>query len=157
MKKKEKTSLILTIYNVLSKAKYGQMADEDKIRIWKIARVLKPYAIKFEEDSRDAAEKFKPYDEFSEDLQKAQAFERLRNTGGDMEQSAMGAAEYEQFIEAFKKYNRLVNDAVSEFAEKEVELEFECIGEDAFGKLISSNEWTVEQTIELGEVVMSPL
>lgn len=154
MKKKEKTSSVLSIYNVLSKAKYGQTSNEDKIKIWKIARVLKPYATKFDEDSRDAAEKFKPYEDFSEDLQKAQEFERLRNTGGDMSQSPMGVAEYNKFVDEFKNYNKLVNDAIKEFADKEVELEFDCISEDAFGKLISSNEWTVDQTIELGEFIV---
>ena len=154
MKRKEKTSVILSVYNVLSKAKYGKMEDADKIKLWKIARALKPTATQFDDDSKSAAEKFQPSEDFSERLQKAQEFERLRNTNGDMSKSPMGAAEYGEFIKEFQEYNKLVGEAVKEYADKEVELEIEPISEDAFAKLLASNEWTVEQTIEVGAFVL---
>jgi hypothetical protein len=155
MKRKEKTSVILRVYNVISKAKYGKMDDADKIKLWKIARTIKPIATQFDEDSKSAAEKLQPTDDFQERLQKAQEFERMRNTNEDMSNSPMGAAEYNKFIGEFQKYNKLVNDAVKEFADKEVEVDIECISEDAFSKLIASNsDWTVEQTIEVGAFIL---
>jgi hypothetical protein len=70
MTKKIKTSEILAAYNTLNSAKYGSMDDADKIKVWKITRVLKPIATKFDEDSKDAAEKMKPKDkDFDEKLQ----------------------------------------------------------------------------------------
>lgn len=155
-----KTEKVLNAYRVLSTAKYSKMADEDKIKVWKIARTLKPVADKFEDDSKDAAEKFKPSEDFSERLQKAQDYERIlkeenaKGNKADMTKLPMGAAEYGEFVKEFQKYNKLVGEAVKEFADKEVELEFEKLSEDAFGKLMASNEWTMEQAMEIGMLIV---
>ena len=53
------TEKVLTAFNVLKGASYQKMTDDDKIKLWKIARSMKPIATKFEEDSKDAAEKLK--------------------------------------------------------------------------------------------------
>lgn len=156
MKKTIKTSDILNAYNVLKLAKYGSMEDADKIKVWKIARALKPIATKFDDDSKDAAEKLKPEIDggFDEVLGKAQEYERMvRDSKADMTKLPMGAAEYDAFITKFKEYNKLVGKAVEEFANAENEIEFEPLSEDAFGKLIASNDWTVGQVEVLGDIV----
>ena len=153
-KKTIKTEKVLSAFRVLNTAKYTKMTDEDKIKVWKIARALKPVADKFEDDSKDAAEKFKPTEDFAERLQKAQEFERKRNAGEDMTDAPMGAAEYGEFIKEFQKYNKTVADAVKEFADKEVEVEFDVRTEEAFGKLMASNEWEVSQVIEIGQIIL---
>lgn len=154
MKKTIKTSEILAAYNVLNAAKYGSMEDADKIKVWKIARALKPVATKFDEDSKDASEKFKP-EGFDENLRKAQEYERVtKDANADASKLEMGAAEYNAFIKELQKYNKLVGDAVKEYAEKEVEVEFDALSEDAFGKLMASNEWTMEQTLEIGMLIV---
>lgn len=153
-KKTIKTEKVLSAFRVLNTAKYTKMTDEDKIKVWKIARALKPVADKFEDDSKDAAEKFKPTEDFAERLQKAQEFERKRNDGEDMTDAPMGAAEYNEFIKEFQKYNKTVADAVKEFADKEVEVEFDVLTEEAFGKLMASNEWEVSQVIEIGQIIL---
>jgi hypothetical protein len=153
MTRKVRTELLLVVFNVLNTAKYGKLEDQDKIKVWKIARMMKPIATKFDEETKDAAEKMKPGDDFDDRLQKAQEFERLRNTNGDMSKAPMGAAEYQEFITEFKNYQKLVNDAVKEFADKEVEIEFEPVSEEVFGKLMSSNDWTVDQTTTLGDFI----
>ena len=76
---KIETSKVVSAYNVLSTAKYGKLDDADKIKVWKIARALKPVATKFEEDNKDAAEKLKP-EGFDEKLQNAQEYERVVKT-----------------------------------------------------------------------------
>ena len=155
-----KTEKVLNAYRVLSTTKYGKMDDGDKIKVWKIARTLKPVADKFEDDSKDAAEKFKPSEDFSERLQKAQDYERIlkeenaKGNKADMTKLPMGANEYGDFVKEFQKYNKLVGDAIKEFADKEVELEFEKLTEDAFGKLMASNEWTMEQAMEIGMLIV---
>jgi hypothetical protein len=35
-----------------------------------------------------------------------------------------------------------------------VEVEFDALSEDAFGKLMASNEWTMEQTLEIGMLIV---
>ena len=160
MKKTIKTSEILAAYNVLNAAKYGSMEDVDKIKVWKITRALKPIATKFDEDSKDAAEKMKPKYEggFDETLQKAQEYERIIHTPkADASKLPMGAAEYDAFIKEFKAYNDLVTKAVEEFAKKEVTINIEPISEDSFGKLMSSNDWTFGQTTALSEIICEPL
>lgn len=154
MKKTIKTEKALAAFRVLNTSKYTKMTDEDKIKVWKIARALKPVAEKFEDDSKDAAEKFKPTEDFAERLQKAQEFERMRNAGEDMTDASMGAAEYDEFIKEFQKYNKTVADAVKEFADKEVELEFDVLTEEAFGKLMASNEWDMSQVMAISEIVL---
>lgn len=149
-----KTEKVLSAYRVLSTAKYTKMDDADKIKVWKIARALKPVATKFDEDSKDASEKFKP-EGFDENLRKAQEYERVtKDANADASKLEMGAAEYNAFIKELQKYNKLVGDAIKEYADKEVEVSFDKLSEDAFGKLMASNEWTMEQTMEIGMLIV---
>jgi len=152
MNKKVKTSEILKVYNVIGSAKYGKMSDDDKVKVWKIARKLKPVATKFDEDAKDAAEKMKPAEDFDEKLQKAQEYERLRQKG-EPTIDIMTTPEYEKFLSTFKDYQKLVDKAVQEFADKEVKVDFDPINEEAFGKLMASNDWTMEQVATLGDFI----
>lgn len=149
-----KTEDVLKAYQVISTAKYGKLDDADKIKVWKIARAMKPIAEKFREDSEDAQEKMKPTEDFDQQLMKAQEYEReINKTDFDATKLPMGAAEYGKFVEEFKAYQKLVNETIKEFAEKEVTVEFEPLTEDAFGKLMASNDWTLEQVATLGEII----
>lgn len=148
MKTTIKTEKVLKVYQILNTTKYGKLDDADKVKVWKIARKLKPVATKFDEDSKDAAEKLKPYDGFEDDLQKAQEYERLKGVNAKMD-----IDEYQKFIAAFKAYQELVGKAVKEYADVEVEVEFDTISEDAFSKLMASNEWTLDQAVEIGEFI----
>ena len=148
------TEKVLAAFNVLSSAKYGKLDDADKIKVWKITRKLKPVAEKFDEDSKDAAEKMKPTEDFDERLAKAQEYERtIKQTDFDASKLPMGAAEYGKFIEEFKAYKKLVDDTIRDFAKKEVEVEIETLSEDAFGKLMASNDWNMAQVVALDGIV----
>ena len=148
MKTTIKTEKVLKVYQILNTTKYGKLDDADKVKVWKIARKLKPVATKFDEDSKDAAEKLKPYEGFEDDLQKAQEYERLKGVNAKMD-----IDEYQKFIAKFKAYQELVGKAVKEYADVEVEVEFDTISEDAFSKLMASNEWTLDQAVEIGEFI----
>ena len=149
-----KTEDVLKAYQVISTAKYSKLDDADKIKVWKIARSLKPVAEKFREYSEDAQQKMKPNDDFDEQLMKAQEYEReIRKPDCDASKLPMGAAQYQEFVDEFKAYQKLVNDTIKDFAEKEVEVSFDPISEDAFGKLMASNDWTLEQVATLGEII----
>ena len=155
MIKRVKTEKVLGAFNVLNTAKYAKMDDADKIKVWKIARALKPIATKFDEDSKDAAEKLKP-EGFDDDLRKAQEYERVtKDKDADASKLEMGAAEYGEFIKKLKEMNKLVADALKEFANKEVDIDFEPISEDAFTKLMASNDWTMEQAVMIGELIVA--
>ena len=156
MEQKIKTQDALTTYRIISTAKYTKMDDADKIKIWKIARALKPFATQFDDESSDAAERFKEgFKDFDERFQKAQQYEiEVRKPNCDASKLPIGAAEYQEFISGdFSAYNKLVNDAIKEFADKEITVEFDKISEDAFGKLMASNEWTMAQVVALDGIV----
>jgi len=144
MKRTVRTDMILAAWNALSASKYGKLDDADKIKVWKISRVLQPVAKKFDEDTKDAGEKLKPTEDFTDRWQKAQEYERVTR----------GPSEYNEFIKEMNRYNKLVSDAVKEFAEKEVEIEFEPLTEDSFVKLMNSNDWTFDQVRILGEILV---
>jgi hypothetical protein len=153
--KKMKTEDVLKAYQVISTAKYGKLDDADKIKVWKIARAMKPIAEKFREDSEDAQEKMKPTEDFDQQLMKAQEYEReIHKTDFDATKLPMGAAEYGKFVEEFKAYQKLVNETIKEFAEKEVTVEFEPLTEEAFGCLMSSNNWKMEQAMTVSELII---
>ena len=53
----------------------------------------------------------------------------------------------------FSDYNSRVENCVKEEAEKEVELTFDKLNEEAFGKLVASNDWTCGQIMALSDAV----
>ena len=151
MKKQIKTDALLKVFNVLNGAKYGKMDDADKIRVFKIVRKLKPIAEAFEDESKDAAEKLK-FEGFDTLLEKAKEYEvKVKKEG---EELPMTTEEYNKFISDFKNYNKLVGEAIKEFAERENELDFDGITEDAFNKLMNSNDWTFGQAAALEVIII---
>jgi len=152
MKKNVKTSEILRVYNVIGSAKYGKLSDDEKVKVWKIARKLKPIATKFDDASKDAAEKMKPSEDFDDMVAKAQEYERLRQKK-EPTIDIMTKYEYDKFCDSFNGYRKLVDKAVKEFADKEVKVDFEPVSEETFGKLMASNDWTMEQAAILGDFI----
>ena len=140
---KLKTKEIVSAYQVLGNASYEKMADEDKIKVWKIARLLKPIALKYEEDRADAQKSLVPDDGFMQEVQKAREYEKCLKEGKT--ELPMTASEYGVIAEKFQKYMDLMTSALKEFADKEVDLQFEPLSEEAFSKLMASNNWTLKQ------------
>jgi len=157
MKKiKFKTEELHNAYMILSAAKFTKLGDADKIKVWKIARALKPISTKFEDDNKSAAETLKPKDcDFDATFAKVQEFENIMRSGGDMSKAPMGAAEHDAFIKnVWQPYNKLVADAIKPIAETEVEVEIEPLSEEAFGLLMASNDnWVMGTAIALADIM----
>jgi hypothetical protein len=150
MKKTLKTVEVLNAYEILSKAKYQKLNEEDKIKIWKVQRNLKPVAKKFEEDKADATENLIPSD-FIGRLSKAQEYEALKAQGKD--ELPLTSIEYINILKEIKDYNVLIAKALKDIGEKEVEINFEPISEKAFGELMSSNDWSLKE-VELIDFIV---
>jgi len=149
---KIKTEKVLAVYNILKDASYQKMTDDDKIKLWKVARLLKPTATKFEDDCNDASKKLKS-EGFDERLEKAKDYE-LKKRQGDTD-LPLTEVEYMTFINGeWAKFNRLIADAIKEFADEEVELEFEPLTEEAFACLMSSNNWKMDQAMTVSELII---
>ena len=148
-----KTEKALEVFNILKGASYQKLTDEDKVKVWKAYRALHPVATKFEDDSKDAAEKLKP-EGLEATLEKAKDYEQKKQKGDS--DLPMTEQEYLAFIKGdWAKFNQLLAKAVKEFADAEVELEFETINEESFAKLMSSNDWKMEQVRIVGEFLLS--
>ena len=150
MKKTLKTVEVLNAYEILSKAKYQKLNEEDKIKIWKVQRNLKPVAKKFEEDKADATENLIPSD-FIGRLSKAQEYEALKAQGKD--ELPLTSIEYINILKEIKDYNALIAKALKDTGEKEVDVNFEPISEKAFGELMSSNDWSLKE-VELIDFIV---
>lgn len=148
--KKIKVSEIILVSRVLAPAKYTELANSDKAKLLRIILTMKDAADKFEADTKVVVDKLKEsdYKDYDEHLAKAQEYQNLLQTNGDMSKSPIGAAEYEQFIkEEFQPLNKLVDETMKPSAEKEVEIE--TLSESAFDALMSSNDWTIGQVLSL--------
>ena len=56
--------------------------------------------------------------------------------------------------EVFQPFNNLVQKAVDDETKKEVEIDFEPLSEEAFGKLMASNDWKIQQVMVLGNLIV---
>jgi hypothetical protein len=147
-----KTEKILVAYKILSAAKYAKMEDADKLKVFKIVRTMKPIATQFDDDHEQLAKMMKP-DDFDEKVMKWNET-RERLSMGLKDNLPMDADEYISFTYAIiNPYNESVSDKTKEFAEKEIEMEFEPISESAFNKLMNSNDWNFAQTVELADII----
>lgn len=142
-----KANDVKNLYNILKGAKYSKLDDSDKIKVWKITRVLKPITEQLDEDIKDATTSLVPYENFFVDYQKAQAYEKNK------ENSNMSDEEYKAFIVEFIKYNKLINDTIKDLSEKEIEVSFDSLDEQGFSKLMASNDWTLEQVMQLETII----
>ena len=146
MEKCLKISEVVSAYKVLSSAKYQKLDDADKIKLWKISRVLKPIAVQFEEDRADAVKTLMP-ESISESMGKAQEYERLKAQNAD--NLPMTEDEYKSFVKELSNCSKLVKDAMREILEKEVKLELEPLTEKTLGQLMVSNDWSIKQVESL--------
>ena len=65
----------------------------------------------------------------------------------------MSDEEYKAFIVEFIKYNKLINDTIKDLSEKEIEVSFDSLDEQGFSKLMASNDWTLEQVMQLETII----
>lgn len=144
------TENALQAYNLLNVAKYNKMDDTDKITIFKITRALKPIATTFEDASKDAIEKMK-FEGFEDELAKAREYERKKKDGE--EDLPISDDEYKAFIGKLIEYDKLAKEAIKQLGEKEETIDVEPLSEDSFAKLMSSNDWTMEQAMIVGDIV----
>lgn len=146
--KKIKVSEIITVSQILDSAKYTELEKADKSKLLRITLAMKEVTDKFNEDTKTVAEKLKKSDfkDYDEHLSKAQEFERIHQSNGDMSKAPIGAAEYDKFLkEEHIPFNELVNETMKPYAEKEISLDVELLSESAFDGLMSSNDWTIGQ------------
>ena len=136
----KKVDNIVSLYNVLKEAKLTKLADADKYTVIKILRKLRPTAEKFEEDKKEAQEKLKP-ENWDEIVEKANLLRKENNS------NRLTADEVEYFVK--------VNECLGEELEKEVEIDIPTINEEAFEKLMASNDWEAKTALFVADEIVT--
>ncbi|MBQ3700835.1 MAG: hypothetical protein II886_13175 [Prevotella sp.] len=146
MKKTVKVSVAALAHRILSASKYTCLSDAEKVQLWRITRQLAPVATKYDGDVQDAREKMMPDDGFQGRWDDAVRYQTT--------QKGMTEGEYLDFNIELRDYNKLVRDAVKEYGDKEVTLEFEPLSEESFCHLMASNDWNMDQAVTVGELIV---
>ena len=145
-----KVSKIAEAYNVLSGAKISKCEDGEKVAVWKLCHAIKKKAEEYQEACKDATEKFNDIEDYESKMQKALEYEKKKG-----EDCKMSAEEYKAFVEEYAKIHDLVNSAVKELGDADVELE-KGLSEEAFGRLLASNpDWDMKQIEVVSDVILS--
>lgn len=144
---------IINAYNVLNAAKLNKLADADKFTVIRAMRALKPIHTDYEEAVKDAQERLKPED--FDALQKRAA--DWNATHKDKQLKDLTPEErttLEGINAAYRDYTTKVEECIRDIAEKEKELDYTRLTEEAFGKLLESNpDWTMQQILAVADVL----
>lgn len=149
---KIKTKKIAQANAVLGSAKLGKLESADQLKVFKAIRAIKPVADAYIEAEKLAVEKLKPedYDEVEKLSQRLQADMRSKVTEG---KTSLTPDEIQRITDTFTPYNKRVKDALEAEGEKEVEVSVEKVPVEVFLKLVTSNEWTMEQAMNVEAVL----
>lgn len=144
---------IVEAYNVINSAKLTKMQDAEKFTLIKAMKALKPVKTQYEDFVKDAQEKLK--DEAHEDwVKRAQEWREKHGESKPGDLTAEDVKEVTAINEYFNAYNKKVDECVKEEADKDVRPEYARLSEEAFGKLLASNEdWNVEKAVMLSDLV----
>ena len=148
-----KTIDVVNAFSALNGAKLAKMEDKEKFTLIKAMKALKPIKKEYEDFVKDAREKLKG--DNHEDMLKR--VEEWRTKHNDTKPADFTAAELKELNEIntyFNDYNKKVEECVKEEADKEVSPEYVRLSEDAFGRLLTSNDdWDVEKMMLAAEVL----
>ena len=138
---------ITAAYVLLGGAKYQKLSDEDKVKVWKISRKLSSIAEQYSKDVEDAKQRLLPSEDFPQKLQMALKYQSLRDSGE--KDLPITEEEFSKIAAEWNNYNAILDKALRDRAEEKVSIEIEPITEEAFGKLMASNDWSFEQVNKL--------
>lgn len=124
---------IVKAYAKLGDVKVTTLEDKEVMKVIRMRKAMRPVSEDFNAFLEDVKTKFKP-EGFEETVRKAQE-------GWDK----MSDSEKRAANELVTGYNRKVDEAVKEEADREVEIEFEPLSEDSLTKLMKENSMTVAE------------
>lgn len=118
-----------------------KMASADKAKYLKARKQIKKAVADYDDLYKDAAEKLKPegFDELQEKVQT---------------RTAMTSEEVRAYTRAIKQYNADLEATTGESGDAEVELTYDRLTEEAFLKLVDSNDKLTVDQIEMLEEVL---
>ena len=124
---------IVKAYAKLGDVKVTTLEDKEVMKVIRMRKAMRPVSEEFNAFLEDVKTKFKP-EGFEDTVRKAQ------EEWGKMTNSERITAN-----ELVTGYNRKVEEAAKDEAEKEVDIEFEPLSEDSLTKLMKENSLTVAE------------
>ena len=158
MEKQNNTKTLRTIdivqaMGVLGTAKLSKMDDKEKFALIRAMKALKPAKTAYDDFVADAREKLKAA--AHDDLLKQADQWRQKHAGqkpADLDPAAL--RELEELNTYFNDYNRRVEECVKEEAERETTVQYAPLTEEAFARLLASNDGLdAEKALLLSEVL----
>lgn len=125
---------IVKAYSKLGDVKVTTLEDKEVMKVIKMRKAMRPVSEEFNAFLEDVKSKFKP-EGFEDTVRKAQE-------GWDK----MTDSEKRAANELVTGYNRKVDEAVKEEADREVEIEFEPLSEESLTKLMKENSLKVSES-----------
>lgn len=143
-----KTDRIAMLYALLKQSRTTKMEDQGRMKVLRIIKALRPAAMEYEADVKEAREKMKD-----------EQFEAMTAKAEKWQTEGAKAIEEEEKIAInayFARYQKKVGEAVVALAGKgrQKAVEFDKLNQDEFMKLISSNDYTGEQMELLDDTLL---
>ena len=144
---------LISIWQLVKDSKFGKMTSEGKTKYVKILAKLSPIVKDYETYRDTITEKLmSEHENFKENLQEAQAYEAYQKDN-TLDKPKMSKKEYEAFVEVVVKYNKDVAAALTEEADKELDVKYDKLTPTEFGCFCDSNDFTGEQAMALAELM----
>ena len=142
-----KVSEVIGVYSTLKDAKLTKMESADKFKVIKIMRPMQGVADEWDKFMENVDKKLQK-ENHEEIIQKARKWqeEREKTTLTDEEK-----IEINRYLITFQKEK---DECVKDELEKVVSLDFEKLTQDAFEKLIDSNDWEVNKMMQLESLIV---
>ena len=133
-----KLKQILAAYSRIENATATKLKEDDVIKLLKARKAMRPYVNEYKDFLKDAQDKFKP-ENWAEIERK---IEQWRQEG---DRTTLTEEERIEINKVGSEYDKKVQSAVKDELEKEIEIEFEKLSENADTKLMIENRWTPAQ------------
>ena len=141
-----KTSDCIQAATSLRTAKVTKMEDKEKMTVIKAMRALDKVAKEYEELVKEVKEKLKD-ERFEKMSRRGEEFNASHREGQAL--TTKEQQEVKELNAYFGNYNRRLDEVLKADYEREVTVEYERLTEDAFGRLVASNDFTVQDILNL--------
>ena len=137
-------------YAFLDKAKYTKMEAADRRKLIKGIYRMKKVSAEYNDFRNDALKRLRP--DNAEEM--ATLLSELDRMKPEEQMNALSQQKYADALRANAEFNKAVGECLGEELEKEVELDFLPLTEEAFDRLLDSNpEWSVGQAMLAEEIL----
>ena len=143
-----KTIDIAKAHFILKEAKLTKMEDTDKFKVIEAMRELRPITEKYEADEKEAVDKLKD-DKFKSMEEKAGKYRQAEDKS-----KALSGTEISEMNAYYEKFYKTVDECLAPIRNKDVKLKFNKLTKESFGKLLESNDFTLDQIMQLDSVLL---